>query len=517
MEIKQTAKRILTCSLAALMLAGTAVTVLPQVTDGSGIKVQAATPDSSFEFRECIGNNGSFRVYRYTGYDTNVVIPSRHNNRPVKELDAYSFQRKDITSVVIPDSVTKLGSWAFCGCKSLKKVTLPKTNEDYVGSHAFEDCTSLTNVTIPNGWTYIPSGFFTKCESLTSISLPSSVKSLKTLAFENCYSLKNVNLGRVESIENSVFKNCTSLKTITIPSSVKETSNWLFDGCSELTDVYILSDNIKLNNSALLDRRNKPMTFTIHGNANSAAQSYAKAKGYKFVLLPTKIALDKTSLNVTQGSTATLKATVTPANNSVSWSSSDNSIATVSGGKITAKKAGTATIKAATVNGKVASCKVTVIPYVVLNKTTLSLGQNETFKLTANKSVTWRTSNSKIVTVDKNGNIKAVGKGKAWVTAKAANGAETACTVTVKSAPSWVKLNKGVMTLKVGQTGSLSASIPSDAACAKRTFRTSNSSVVKMTRTDWTGSFKAVKPGTAYVTVRTYNGKEASCKITVTK
>ena len=58
MEIKQTAKRILTCSLAALMLAGTAVTVLPQVTDGSGIKVQAATPDSSFEFRECIGNNG---------------------------------------------------------------------------------------------------------------------------------------------------------------------------------------------------------------------------------------------------------------------------------------------------------------------------------------------------------------------------------------------------------------------------------------------------------------------------
>ena len=70
--------------------------------------------------------------------------------------------------------------------------------------------------------------------------------------------------------------------------------------------------------------------------------------------------------------------------------------------------------------------------------------------------------------------------------------------------------------MKVGQTGSLSAVIsPSDAGCATRTFRTSNSGIVKMTKTNWTGQFKAMKKGVAWVTVRTYNGKEKSCKITV--
>ena len=152
-----------------------------------------------------------------------------------------------------------------------------------------------------------------------------------------------------------------------------------------------------------------------------------------------------------------------------------------------------------------------------INKTVLTLGKGENFKLTANQAVSWRTSNSKIATIDKNGNVKAVGTGKVWLTVKSNAGQEKTCTLTVKKAPTWVKLNKGVLTLKVGQTGSLSASVASDAGCAKRTFRTSNSNIVKMTRTDWTGNFKAVKPGIAYVTVRTYNGKEASCKVTVVK
>ena len=115
------------------------------------------------------------------------------------------------------------------------------------------------------------------------------------------------------------------------------------------------------------------------------------------------------------------------------------------------------------------------------------------------------------------GNFYGVKPGVAYVTVKTYNGKESTCKVTVKNAPVSVKVNKAVMTLKVGQTGSLSAIIPDGSGCASRTFRTSNSAVVKMTKTNWTGEFKAVKEGTAYVTVRTYNGKEASCKVTVKK
>ena len=152
-----------------------------------------------------------------------------------------------------------------------------------------------------------------------------------------------------------------------------------------------------------------------------------------------------------------------------------------------------------------------------LNKTSVSLGKGESYKLTANRSVSWRTSNSNIVTVDKNGNVKAKNTGKAWVTARTSNGVEKSCTVTVKNAPSKITTTKSALTLGVGEKFSLTSSIPNGTACSKRTWRTSNSTVVKMTRTDWQGNFIALKPGVAYVTVRSYNGKESSCKVTVKK
>ena len=157
---------------------------------------------------------------------------------------------------------------------------------------------------------------------------------------------------------------------------------------------------------------------------------------------------------------------------------------------------------------------------VSLNKTTMALGKGETFKLTAsggNGGIKWRTSNSKILTVDQSGNVKAVANGTAWITAKGNNGKEKSCKITVKNAPSKITLTKGILTLGVGEKFSVTSGINDGAACAKRTYRTSNSQIVKMTRTDWQGDFVGVKPGVAYVTVRSYNGKESTCKVTVKK
>ena len=67
----------------------------------------------------------------------------------------------------------------------------------------------------------------------------------------------------------------------------------------------------------------------------------------------------------------------------------------------------------------------------------------------------------------------------------------------------------------VGESYSLSAKLPDGSAAAVRSFRTSNSSIVKMTKTNWTGEFRAEGNGTAWTTGRTYNGKEASCKVVV--
>lgn len=249
------------------------------------------------------------------------------------------------------------------------------------------------------------------------------------------------------------------------------------------------------------------------------------------IVAVTGVKLNQSAITLEKGSTQTLTATVSPtnaANKTITWSTSNSKVATVSGGKVTAVAAGTATITAKSSNGKTASCTVTVknpsttVSSVTLSNTSLTLGKGETFTLKAtvlpssalNKTVTWTTSNSAVASVS-GGKITAKGNGTAIITAKSNNGKTAKCTVTVKNAPTKVNLSKATLTLGVGETFSLSSTVNDGAASTSRTYRSSDSNIIKMTRTNWIGTFVAQKPGTASVTVRTYNGKETTCKITV--
>lgn len=238
------------------------------------------------------------------------------------------------------------------------------------------------------------------------------------------------------------------------------------------------------------------------------------------------IKLDKTSFSLGIGESFRINVT---SGKAVNWTSTKNSIASVNGGLVTGKKTGTVVITAKTADGRTAKCTVTVKnrpSKVTLTKGVLTLGVGESFTLgsgvndgAASANRNYRTSNSSIVKMTNTkwtGSFTAMKTGVAYVTVRTYNGKESTCKVTVKAAPSKVTLSRGLINLKVGQSASLSASVPSNSGCATRTYRTSNAKIVKMTKTDWTGSFTAVKAGTAYVTVRTYNGKEASCKVVVT-
>jgi len=128
---------------------------------------------------------------------------------------------------------------------------------------------------------------------------------------------------------------------------------------------------------------------------------------------------------------------------SITWSSSNKAIVSVDkNGTITARKAGTATIKAKTANGKTASCKVTVRPNaskIQLEKSSLRLVKNSTKTLTieytpaaSKERVIWSSSNTAVAKVNMAGKITAVGAGSCYITAKTANSEiKTRCKVTV--------------------------------------------------------------------------------------
>jgi len=241
---------------------------------------------------------------------------------------------------------------------------------------------------------------------------------------------------------------------------------------------------------------------------------------------PSSVTLSKTSLTLGKGETYTLKATLNSGAASAknSWSSSDTKIATVdASGKITAKAAGTATITVKTFNSKTKSCKVTVKPApssVTLSKTSLTLGKGETFALkatlnsgAASAKNTWSSSDTKIATVDASGKITAKAVGTATITVKTFNGKTKSCKVTVKAAPTSVKLNKSTLTLAKGKAETLKVTLnPSGAASLKRTWTSSNTKIAKV---DANGKVTAVAKGTATITCKTFNGKTKTCKVTV--
>ncbi len=240
------------------------------------------------------------------------------------------------------------------------------------------------------------------------------------------------------------------------------------------------------------------------------------------------------SLSVYKGAAATLKATVMPANatfKTVTWSSSDTSVASVSAnGVVTGKKTGTAVITVKTrEGGKTATCRVTVKPVKVkkikLNTTKKTVKTGKTYKLSAtvspdnatDKSLKWKSSNTKIAKVTQKGKVTAVKSGKATITVTAKDGSnkKATCKITVKDIKvNKVKLDKTKASVKKGKTIKLKATVkPADATNKNVTWKSSDKDIATVTQK---GKVRGIHRGTAKITVTTKDGKKkATCTVTV--
>ena len=161
-------------------------------------------------------------------------------NVNLEALPADTFRNKtSLTSVKLPKTLKKIGSYAFSGCSGLTSVTIPDSVTS-IGDRAFQDCSSLTSVTIPDSVTEICYCAFSGCRSLTSVTIPDGVTTIGSSAFNGCSSLTSVTIpGSVTEIYNYAFYGCSSLTSVTIPDSVTEICYCAFSGCRSLTSVTI--------------------------------------------------------------------------------------------------------------------------------------------------------------------------------------------------------------------------------------------------------------------------------------
>ena len=175
--------------------------------------------------------------YDYRNEITAVVLPDGLTK--IGNFAFYQCNNASLTSINIPASVTSIGQHAFNNCTKLASVTIPSSVTS-IGRGAFFKCTSLTSINIPNGVTSIEGSTFAQC-GLTTINIPANVTTIGEDAFEHCNSLAAITLAEgLESIGARAFMYCYPyLTSIDIPASVTSIGIGAFSDCSSLADVTV--------------------------------------------------------------------------------------------------------------------------------------------------------------------------------------------------------------------------------------------------------------------------------------
>lgn len=184
----------------------------------------------------------------------NSVIPES-----VTKINSYAFRGSGITEIVIPNSVTTIEMFAFYNCKYLTDVTIGK-GVTRIESDCFFNCPiemlSLNYNSIGSEF----SGF----SSLKTLYILENVNTINSSAFYNCNNLENISIGdNVSSIDNSVFSYCENIKSLTIGSGINYIASNAFHNCI-IESLYLnyssvnngFSNNVKILNLKLGDNVN---------------------------------------------------------------------------------------------------------------------------------------------------------------------------------------------------------------------------------------------------------------------
>ena len=250
----------------------------------------------------------------------------------------------------------------------------------------------------------------------------------------------------------------------------------------------------------------------------------------------TGVTLNKASMNLVEGKSEVLSATVSPdnaTNKAISWKSSDAAVASVDAtGKVTAVKAGSATITVTTTDGsKTATCAVTVtakevkVTGITVDPAILEIKEGTTSQLkvvitpadATSKDITWKSTNTEAATVDGSGLVTALKEGKTRIVATVTGSEiEAFCEVTVTpdDALKGIEFTAGKVEVGVGKTTTLEiAFTPTYAANKNVTFSSSNTSIATVASD---GTVTGVADGETTITATSEEGSfTATCVVAV--
>lgn len=347
-----------------------------------------------------------------------VAIPAEIDGFPVTRLEPSAFDAcTAVTEVTIPDSVTAIGAQAFRGCAALETVVLPDSVQS-LGAYAFEDCAVLDAIELPDGVCALENGILDGCSGLRSLRFSEKTEQIGAYFAQNCTSLTELTVpAAVTDIGDYAFRGCTGLTDVTFeggapavgtdsfeadtvvlhyPSGAQGWTQPLWNGYqtqeeSGLTGIVLSQTELSMDVGESVTLTASPVpenvpltglswtssapnivsvqngTLTAHSEGTAAVTAASGTVSAQCQVTvhdpsPQEVVLSSTSLSMYAGDTAQLTAQVAPesaAGTEILWTSSNEQVASVQNGLVTAAGGGTAQITASAGQAQ-AVCTVTV-------------------------------------------------------------------------------------------------------------------------------------------------------------
>ena len=329
--LKHKIKKIIALALTATMMLS--VSSMPAVVNAAEIESSSAV--SLYNgFGYTVRSDQTVGIWGYAGNETDIVIPDEIEGCPVVKINDRVFANKNIKSVVIPDSVTYIGSRVFENCYELESVSIGK-NVAKIYSDAFNGCYKLTQFSIhedirdidyqwfkntayynnsnnwENGVLYIDNHLikakdsvsgkyeikdgtksigvkaFEKCFKLTEVTMPEGFKRISNNAFNYCYSLESVKMpSSLMYIGVEAFLKCIRLNNVTIPDNVTRIHDSVFFDCWNLESITLSKRIMVIGNSAFKNCSNLSQINIPNAVTSIGSKAFSNCKKLKDINIP---------------------------------------------------------------------------------------------------------------------------------------------------------------------------------------------------------------------------------------
>ena len=396
-----------------------------------------------------------------------------------------------LESIEIPDSVTEIGSYVFAGCSVMQKAYIADSVTS-IGNSTFSGCTKLEKVHIPNTRQNIVDSMFYNCTSLKEINLPETLTTIQSSAFYNCDSLSEMVLPKnVQKIENDAFYDCDGITKLVIPDSVTSIGNNAFNSCELLSNVSLGTGLTAIPEGCFANCPSLKEIVLPYRMQTIGAKAFNACTALTDVTMPRSV----TTIG-SQAFSYPAKMTIYGiAGTYAETYANDNSIKFV--------------------NKEVKATQVT------LDKQEVTLNRGASIRLVLSVTpsaftdqVTWKCANTDIATITEDGTLCANAVGTTTVKVIVGD-VSASCKVTVVQPVSSVYISgSSRISMEGGTSSQLTVNVYPDTAFNKAVkWESSDESIVSVSQT---GEIKALKKGSARITVTALDGSGCSDYVDVT-